>query len=304
MADSVYYLHGIVIGGNLIGQITDHSPGIQSDVVQSFTNGHYEPLFRAIARQKFAFNFTTMAISQMLAIFAADANGTPYCADLSGGNVDLLYKEGRDLSFRKSTGVRVRAARSFLYWETIEATHQEDATMACVLVPTYDGTNPPVVPAGGQSMTGTPAIAERYTLGPIYLNGSASVENEQSFRLESGAQREEAGSKGFVWDTYTGLRQVDPMVTMEFTGPPMAGLAAAGTALSSISCYLRAKSQDGHNAADASASHILCAATNGIVLPENTSGGINDPTSTTIKASLRSPNATTRTLAFTTGTAI
>lgn len=309
MADSVYYLHGIVLpSGALLGQLTDTSPAINSQLVDAYTSGFPQPLFRAIASQKFQVSFTSYAIGQLLNLIATDTNSRPWAANLSAANVDLLYKRGRDLGLRYGAAdpnhVRLRVPRCMLYWDTITGPHQGDATIAANIIPTYDGTNPPIIPAGTVTLSGTPAVDERYTMGPVWLNASTSIESEQSFSVQSGAQREEAGSKGLVWDTYTAIKTLDPQAQITALGPPMAGLAAAGTAITQLDCWLRAKSQDGHNVADGSASHIKIAMPYGIMLAEGVSGGGNNPAQTTLRGSIRAPNGLSNALAFTVGTAI
>ena len=303
---SLYYLHGIYLpSGALLSELTDCSPSVNTEMLTGMASGHPHPLFRGVRNQKPDASFTCHAVKQILD--AVIAGGNNYALDLSAGNTDLLYKQGQHLGFRyaaaSSVHARLRCAQAMLLWETISATHQQDASIACKLVAAYDGSNNPVVPAGTVALTGTPAATQFFTLGPVSINGTA-LHDEQSVSLASGVAVEEAGASGETWNTYTGCKNTDPVLTVTALGEPWDLRGLAGAAATSVVFYLRAKTDDGHNVADATASHIKITASKGIILPEQVSGGGNDPTTTTLRIAIRASDADTDPLTIDTAAAI
>jgi len=255
--------------------------------------------------QKPDVTFDSAALGQILAAIVAGGNN--YCLDLSAGNTDLEYRRGQNVGIRYDASAaqheRLRMSKGFLYWNTIRADHQQDASISCRLVGVYDGTNAPLVQVGTGTLTGTPAATQFYTLGPVKVNGAA-LNNEQSISLDSGAQPEEAGGSGDVWDTYCGIKQTDDVLTVSALGKPFGNLGLTGTILSELLIYLRAKTADGHNVPDGTASHIKISATNGLVLPENVGGAANDPATSSLRIRLRAPSGSAAPLTISTASAI
>ena len=304
---TVDYLHGILLPDDtLLSELTDCTPGANSNYLTGYASGHDEPLFRSVSGQTPDASFTSCNIKTILDLIIAGGNN--YGLDLSAGNTDLLYKRGQDLGVRYAAAAaqhaRLRAAQAFLYWNTISASHQQNADIACRLVAAYDGTNVPLVPAGTIALSGTPAATEFYTLGPVKING-AWLTNEQDWSLSSGVTPEEAGAAGEIWNSYVGIKQTDPVLTVNCLGNPWALEALTGTAIATgLLLYLRKKDADGHNVADATEEHIKFSASYGYVLPESTRGAQNDPATTTLRIALRPASSLVETLAIDTTAAI
>lgn len=301
----IYYLHGIILpSGALISEIDDLTPATNTEELVGFAAGHYQPLFRGIRGQTPDASFTVNAIGQVMA--AIIAGGNNYGLSLVG-NTDMGYRQGEDrgtrLALNTSNHERLRMSKAFLVWNTIEATHQQDASIACRLIACYDGTNIPVVSVGTGSLSGTPAATQFYTLGPVTINGVA-VSDVQNISLASGIEIETQGGQGDPWPTYVAIKTVDPVLSITRHDKPWADYHSSGGAITSLVAYLRAKDEDGDNVANGSASHIKITATNGLILPENTSGGGNDPAVTTLRIGLRAPNSNTDILTIDTASLI
>ncbi len=303
---NLYYLHGILLpSGTFLSQIMDTTPGSNTEQLTGYAAGHPHPLFRAVRNQQPDISFRSPAVGQVLT--AILAGGDNYALDLSAGNTDLLYKRGQHLGFRYAAAAsqheRLRAKTGMLFWQTIQATHRQDAEIACRMLVAYDGVNNALAQVGTGTLTGTPAASQFYTLGPVKLNGSW-LGGEQSWSLASGLAPEQQGAAGEPWDSYIGARVTDDIVTITAMGKPWAGLSLEGSVVSSVILYLRAKTADGNNVADGTASHIKIVATNGMLLPEQATGGENNPATSTLRLALRAASSAANPLAITVGAAI
>lgn len=306
----VYYLHGIQHGATFLNQLSDATVGLNSEEMAGYGAGHPYPLFRAVRGQTPGIPFTSEAIGSVLDLIVANGGGVPniWAGDLSfgttGNNTDVLYRQGQDLGIRYASGAsqhhRFRLSHGFMFWDTISAAYQQDAQISAQLVAAYDGTNVPVVPAGLVTVGGTPAAAEFYTPGKVVINGT-NIDGEQDWSLSSGATLESVGGGsdpgGTLWPTYTAIKTVDPVLTLNIHGAPWANYTYLGAGISAdVVWYLRRKAADGTNVADGTASHLKFVATNGIVLPESAGGGANDPATSALRIAFRAPSGSDNTI--------
>lgn len=304
--DSEFYLYGILLpSGALLSEVTDTNTAANTEELVGYAAGHAHPLFRGVRGQKPDCTFTHSAVGQVLAAIVAGGNN--YCLDLSAGNTDIEYRQGQNLGIRFATTTsaheRLRMARGFLYWNSVGAAHQQDADIQCRLLGVYDGDNAPLVQVGTGTLTGTSAATQFYTMGPVKINGSW-LGNELEWRLSSGVEPRELGCGGEIYDRYAGVRQTNPVLSITCTSKPWGGLDLTGTAITSLDFYLRAKDADNQNEADTTEAHIKITATNGLILPEATTGGMNDPASNTLRVGLRAPGSTSNVLTIDTSAAI
>ncbi len=305
MAMQEHYLHGILLpSGTFISQLTDGSPATNTEELVGRAAGYPDPLFRGIRGQKPEVPFTTPAVAQILGAITGGTNN--FALDLSAGNTDIGYKQGRNLGVRYDPGSsfheRLRIAKGFLTWNTISVQQEQDATIACRLLAVYDGTNTPIVQLGTGTLTGTPTAAQWYTLGPVVINGSTQ-DGLQEWSLESGVQINQKGDKGAPWPTYTGVRSTEPVLTLKAEGKPWGNLGLVGAAITSLSFYLRKKLGNGINVPDGSLSHIKITATNGLILPEDVSG-VDDSAVSTLRIGLQASAAGSDIITITTDAAI
>ena len=304
--NNLYYLGGILLpSGTLISQINSASPSSNTDNLTGYSAGYPYPLFRSIRAQQPDISFSSPAMGSILAAITGDGNS--YAIGLSSSNTDLFYRQGQNLGFRYADSAaqheRLRMTRGFFFWETIAAQHRQDAEISCRLIAAYDGTNAAIQQVGTGTLSGTPAASEFYTLGPVKLGGSW-LGGEQSVSLASGLQPEQAGAGGETADSFVGGKMTDDVATINCIGKPWGGYALAGSAITSVIIYFRRKTQDGHNVADATASHIKITAGYGLILPETATGGNNDPATSTLRLALRAADGNSQAVTISTGVAI
>ena len=302
---SIYYLHGILLPtGGLISELQDATPQLTTQRLLGYAAGHPEPFFLATQRQTIAIDFTTLALKQLLDYIATSSN--PYAVAIAGP-LDLLYKKGKDLGFREAAAstvhYRLRVMKGLLYWRSIRATQAGNASIDGRLVITFDGTNQPVIPAGSIALSGTPVVNQYYTVGPVYLNGPA-LGGVQDLTITLNEKLDELASDGDIWSTYAGIGTDAPTVAVRALGEPWRSIGLAGTAISALDLYLRAKDANGGNVADGVGSHLKFAATFGRIDPENTRSGTSDPAETSLLAQLIPPNTSSWAMGISTASTI
>ncbi|HUX14942.1 MAG TPA: hypothetical protein VMW52_00630, partial [Phycisphaerae bacterium] len=252
-----WYLHGLLLpDASWIGQLEDTTPASNVEYITSYAAGAVVPSFRGGRGAVPDITFTTPQIKKILD--ACGFTGAGYSASY----IDLFYRKAKNLNSREPIASEVhqvvRARRCLLYWQTLRASQGQPATLACRILPTFDGTNPPLAGVGSQAIAANLLVSEEFTLGPTKLNGGAWVDGVQEFTLELNPQMNEKASDGQVYPTFAGIRQHDPVITLR--GPDVEywnTIGVAGLQITALASYLR-RMQPDQNAAysDASAQHV------------------------------------------------
>jgi len=287
---TVDILHGIVNSSTFISEFTSQevSPGIQPFL--SHSAGMVSPQHADVMKFLPEIRFTTPQIKTILDLVDDDG-----IADLSGANTDLYFKAAADQSNRTADATtahhRFRAAQVLLVLERISAPHDGDAQAQCRLICAYDGTNAPLVYAGSQALSGTPATAAHYTLGEVHINGS-EIDGPQNMEIDWGQNILQAGGSGDQYNTFNCQLQSTPRVTIDVMNSVPWALGQAFDLTAGCSFYLRKRGRTAR-VADATAEHIKLTASDGLGCIERTSGDGMSPNSTTIALNLIAPDATT-----------
>jgi hypothetical protein len=290
--DGVHLLHGVNFpSGAFLAQLTDATPQANLTDVIGFAAGQPDPQFVGTRMSKFDQPFTSTQLKTVL-----DLCGAQFAADLSAGNTDFYYKKAKNLGVRESPAgtlhLRLRMASGVAYWTDLSASHGQDATITGRILPLYNGSNPPMVPAGGVALAGTPIAAEWYTLGPVYIN-STPIAGLQSVGLSLNLQAFELGSDGDIYSTFCGVARRQPVLNLTSLKADLwSSYGLLGAALTSWAVYFRRHDPDGGIYANNQNQHIAITGTTGKIVPNSTSGGSGDaPSQTSLRALLRSANA-------------
>ena len=294
MTNTLFYLYGILLpNGNWINELTDCTPATNTKHITGYASGQVVPDFRGGHGCAPDIRFTTPQLKTVL-----DACGlTGY--DMSAGNCDLYYQAGVNLGTRQGIAetehLQLRCVRALLYWESITARQGGDgdadaATIACRIIPTYDGVNPPFVPAGGEAIPSCALAEEYYGLGPTELN-TVAVNGISSRTLELNPTLDEKASDGEDYLSWVSIRQHDPIETIETDSiGQWTNIGIDGLALTGIESWLRKKQQDNvmHHP-DGNAVHIKFTGTAGLATVQQTAGADGNPANTTIRVAYRRP---------------
>jgi len=290
----VYVLHGVQTPNVFYGQITQHANSSGVDQMLQYSAGYPVPLYRGVRGAKPIVTFTTTQLATLIGECGI------YGVDQSGGNVDLYYRLATDRGSRASPTAtvhyRFRMQNAFMFWRRIQANNQGEATAEVTIYGLFDGTNPPVVPAGSTALAGTPTAAESFGLGPIVINGSV-YSGFQSASLDLGVELIERSDQSDPWMSFCGIKQLNPIVTASGLNPAAwTTLGVLGSNLTSFILYLRKRNLDcaGDAAyvADGTSQHIAVSSSKGMIMPQQSSGGGNTELITGIWAGLVSPDGT------------
>jgi len=303
-----FYLHGILLpSGAWISQLTDTTPAAAVEQICEYAAGAYVPSFRGGHGAVPEITFTSPQLKTVLDLCGLAG------ADLSAGNVDLFYRAATNLGTRAAIGdgahIRIRAVRAMMTWDQITARQNQLATIGCRIIPTFDGTTPPLVGLGSQTIAANLLASQAYTLGPVKLNG-AWIDGSIDWTLNLNPKPNDEASDGDAYISWAGVERHDPVLSVT---PRDLGhwetIGVGGLQVTACLAYLRKKSADlVGNVADANAEHILFSGTDnpcGMATLEQSSDGSDGAAQIALRVGLRiSDAASAHPLTLNTATAI
>lgn len=273
---TLHVLHGINTPTIFYSEISNARIATGTSILTALPGGTLYPSFRSVLMQQPVVEFTTLDIKNAIDEFTIVGSGRA-----AGNNVDVYEVAVASLGTRTS-GVssahnRFRLNSSFGFISRISAGHQTPATADVTIIPVYDGTTEPIVPAGSQALAGTAAAASYWVAGPVTINGTA-FPGVQSIEVDFAFDVIRAGGESELWDSFVAMGQTVPVVTITaIDGTAFPDLGLDGTAISSTTkFYLRHKLIDGSNVGNATETHISFTINGGIVVPEQNAVGANN----------------------------
>lgn len=264
--------------------------------------GHIYPMFAANQKQKATIEFTTPQIETVLG--AMTVGGAAF------GAISTYFKAASTTGSvaRATLGhKRVVVNSSIGYWSSIRLPHNGRAEASVMIAANYDGSNNPFVYTGSIALAGNITATEYFGAGPVSINGT-SIPGVQDITIESGITLTQEGGESELWDTFTGIEQGNPVVTIttremvNWSTIGLAGLALNGS--TGLSFYARKYSANGSRVANATAQHIKFDGILGMAIPMDSSGDGTAPISDTIKVHLTATSDSVLPLIATTSSAI
>lgn len=281
---NVWVLHGVQTPDTFYSNVRDISPSTVMDLMHMHAAGYPQPLFTAVRGIAPEIVIETHQVGSAITEFGL------FGKDHTSGNVDLYYKKVASQGVRTADAslahVRLRMQNAFGYIQQITAGHQQEAVARIRIVSPFDGTNEPIVPAGSLALSGTPAAAEFYGLGPCDVNGS-EVAGIRDLTIDLGVEVMELGDASELYHSFVAIRSILPVITGRTLEHLWPTYTLDGTALTDLDLFLRRKDPDAGNELDATTVHCKFAADAGLITVENTSGGGNDEAMTNFRLSLR-----------------
>jgi len=169
-----------------------------------------------------------------------------------------------------STHLKILINEGLLIPRIISVTQGAEASIDCEAIPTFDGTNDPLVVSDSQALVTRVNASQLWTLGKATIN---SVDIEiQSLNIDFGIQEKVVGADGDVFNTFVAIDKRDPSITFDsfdiskLTSFVHQGSDPGGTFV----CYLRKLKAGGTRVADATAEHIKFTINDYQISPENT----------------------------------
>lgn len=294
-------LHGIQNDSTFISQITSSSLNMGVNAEKRYAAGHDHPLAIYNLSQDLSATFSTTQLKTVLDLCGMGIG------DLSEEDTILRVKAMAKYASRvgdaEEDHYSYTAADCVLVPQTISATQGGSlAELSAMLHFPFDGTNEPLVPAGGVALAGTPSHSQGYGLGPIFLNNSA-VNGVQGVTIDFGNVVKVRASDGDLYPTFIATETKAPVITFQCYRESVLAYGINGTALTGISAYLRAKGPAA-NVANSTAAHIKFSGTAGMIYVDEVTGGNNDDSISTVRVELIAPNAAGVGLAVNTAIAI
>lgn len=274
--------------------------GVQSMI--RYPEGHVAPLMRAGLMQRPVLTFTTSEIDTVLG--AVGQYGLAVSSDTDF--YEKLATATGNASRAASSHKRYRISDCFVFWSRISLPHNGVGTIDVTVIPVYDGSNNPIVPAGSTALTGTLSATNHFCAGPVAYNGT-TINGVQSIEIALNPDLFQEGGEGELWDTFVGMQRIQPIVTVTHRDAiSLTGLGILGTVLNGstgLTMYGRHMTGTGRSANGTSA-HLKLVGANGAVIPNEISGQNSDPTMHTSRFELVAASDSTDPMTLTTGTTI
>jgi hypothetical protein len=279
------------------------SPGIQNMIERA--SGEQYPGFVATDKTASMMTGTTPQLATILG--AVGVGGL-----LVSGNTDFYHKATTavaNVARATASHHRIRAAAAIVYWTKITLPNQGRGTVEFMVCPAYDGSNEPLVYAGGVALSGSidATAGAFFQCGPVYLN-TTQYNQIQEIVIESGVKEVPKSSDGEHHATLRLIESIEPKITFKGTtalglnSPGPGGLALDGT--DGITCYARKLTASGNRVANATEEHIafVGAAGRAVVLDSRAVG--TSDVEETVEVTLIDTNDTANILAIDTTAAI
>jgi hypothetical protein len=287
--EAKWYLYGLSVGGTVITPLTDATPAANTEFITEYTPGGLLPCFRGAQGVRPTVEASSPRIKAVLDLLGFLGK------DCSATNVDLYYMKAGGHASRSpiadTVHKAVRARRSLVCWSRLSVRHGGNAAVDFRVVPTYDGSNAPLVGLGQIALPAAPLPTDLYTLGPVSLNGTV-LSGIDGWTLDLGTQIDETASDGEEFTSFVGIRSADPVLTVTHPDPKYwETLGLDGQAVTACSFALRKKAVDStRNVAAATAAHVKFSNTDnpgGLATVQRTSGGTGNASSTELRIAFR-----------------
>lgn len=255
---------------NYVKQITDSSVMSGLNTVTESPAGHRYPMFLANDLIQPSLEFSSTQLKTLLGLIPPGGIGiaavTPYFkAAAATGNVARATTSHYKTQFNNVVACV----------QSIELNTQGPARARVQIMPSYDGTNAPVVYTGSVALPVSLVATELFTLGPTAINGTA-VSGVKSVTINFGVQLVPEQTDGEQYPTFVHIDRIAPTVRIQTIAAVnwatygLGGLALNGT--TGWATFARRYEADKSRYADNASQHLEWQASFGKVVPQGTTG--------------------------------
>lgn len=273
-----------------MGAIVRQGLRIANQVVTIPTSGEALSRFIANYSQRFSVMWESLDLKTCL-----DACG------LAGTYVQSTIKTGVTLYAQKVAegGTRTSGAthdswnikEGYAYPSGVTCEHQGDARLAYDLLPTWDGTNDPIVIAKDVALPTPITDALRYSIGPLTLGGIV-FDQVRRVTINTGIAAQTEGADSDIWDGFSWVQSILPSIRidgvkkrwLDSTGIPLGGLLCTHA---NSSLILRKRALGGTFVANGTAEHVKFTFNGLAVVPNVFEADGNAPGTVSIEIPLR-----------------
>ena len=263
----------------LLDQISNFrcSPEIARVVLAA--DGSVDPTYVAVMSQVPKVRFTSTALATILG--ACGISGAIIDSDATYPGLECWFQKMAEGGVRASgaSHLKLTVNEGILVPITIRAGMDEPASIDLEATCSYDGSNDPIVIADSQSLSGSPAVGELFTVGPVKINGT-TLEGIQDATIDLGIQVLAQRGDGQVWPTYVAIMSRRPSIrvrTTDVVSLDTFGLSGAAQGATDSVVYFRKVSEGGTRVADGTAEHISLTIDEGHISVEDVTAGQDGP---------------------------
>lgn len=273
MAMDKYVLYAVDVNGTVIDGVTQQgiNPGIQETM--NYGDGSPHPRFIGSMASKPVFSFSSKACAKVLG--ATTALGAAISANVTA----FFYKTSEGgMRAGATSHVKLVIAAGMVVPRRISVSQDGEAEISCeVFCISSDGTTTPVAITTGQSLAGTPDSAEKFTLGPLTINGTTY--QPVSMEIDFGLQVEPDSHSGFPYPVRVHVKQTAPKITFRTKDVGVIGtFGMAGLAQNATDSvfYLWKMSEGSQRTAKGSGAHISFTIDEAMYVVNQASGSGNE----------------------------
>lgn len=185
-----------------------------------------------------------------------------------------------------SNHYRHRMSQGMITVNTLSWSHPGQATCEVSLHPTFDGTNAPLIYAASVALPETPAIAEAYVGGPVFINGT-EVESVDAITVDLGLTVVRRYTSGLVRPVFASIQTRSPRITVtsrDVVNLSTFGLEGTAQGGTPSEVYFRKMNKHGTRVTNATAEHIkfTILANKGEIWMGDAGGGNNEDATNSI----------------------
>jgi hypothetical protein len=255
----LHVLYGVKIDSTVIGGILAQNIGLKTELRKDAADGSPIATHLAIASQEASAGFDTRAIVAALtacgamgvSIASLTAKLTFYAQKVLAGGTRTSGSAHR--SYAINAGV--------LFPTKLSIQHGQDAVLSYAVIPTWNGTNNPIVLAETVSLPTGASETERFSLGPVTV-GAVVYDQLSGVDIDFGAQVKAESADGEYWSRFAWIESYAPRIVLrgrkvtwfkDTAGIPMLGAVHTHA---NTTIFLRKRAAGGTFVADATAQHV------------------------------------------------
>lgn len=258
---SLSNLHGLYageLGSTVLGGMFQQRVNTGTECQGEPSSGEVYARFHSIVGQNPGATFTTRQLKTAIDTITSFGSSI---ASLTGGL--KLYAQKHAMAGARASGSthkQYKFLAGVVVPRMLQAAHQGDANLSYEVLPTWDGTNDPLVITDNVALPSGLTDALRYTIGPVTIGG-VTIAQVRGVDIDFGINAVREGSDSDVWPTLVTIREILPKITirgvnvdwLKAANIPLLGKAAAHA---DTKIYFRKRAVGGTYVADATAEHV------------------------------------------------
>jgi hypothetical protein len=260
-------------------QITQRTINPRTRVIYNAGAGQFSPSFAGVVTVEPEISFDTTDIENIFGTLGVSPiNGLSIGTGLTYTGAEYYFEGKKDMGGRVAALLSLKAATSkaFLVPQSLTVEHGGEARLSCLIASlSSDGTTSPLAYTDLVTPP-TVAASEKFTLGPVKINGSTIDSGVMGWTLDFGITVEMSGHSGQTYASFATIARVEPKITIRVSDVSLAAtFLPTGTNLATgATVYLRKFQTSSVVYPDASAEHIAFSIPSGqgIVFPGSSSG--------------------------------